>query len=521
MKKTFFLTVCSLLGAGLTAYAEEAHDHSACNHDHAAEESHAGHDHEGEACKDEHDHDHEGEACKDDHDHAHEGDSCSGDHDHAHEGSSCKDDHDHAHEGDSCSGGHDHAHEGDSCSGVHDHAHEGDSCSGGHDHAHEGGSCSGGHDHAHEGGSCSATGNVVVKADARSRSILAMQIQEVPAATGTLTGSLYGRLTIPEHAVEAYALPVAGRISLRVKSAQQVQAGDILYTVQSPDYADRVAEAQELEYNLERCEAELRVMEDRNARLREAGSRNSELEAQLSFKKAEKRQLQQSALAARNRVRMLSAGAEETQENGLPTLAVRAGTAGTVRNVGFTQGSWGEQGAAVITMSRRDAVEITAPLYAGNMPQVDRVQAYVPSGREMKAVAGTWRIADQVDPDTQTRTLFFTPESAPEGVPAGTLCRLDLFAEADGGSISIPDSAIVKVGTDDVVFLEVGEGSFCMVKVQAGASRRGMTPVRGLTPGQRVVIKGAYELKFLLPAGGGTKKAGHFHADGKFHEGEH
>ena len=508
MKKTLFMMVCSLIGAGLTAFAEEAHDHSNCNHDHAAEESHAGHDHEGEACKDEHDHDHEGWACKDSHDHAHEGDSCSGDHDHAHEG-------------DSCSGDHDHAHEGDSCSGGHDHAHEGDSCSGGHDHAHEGDSCSGGHDHAHEGDSCSATGNVVVKADARSRSILAMQIQEVPAATGTLTGSLYGRLTIPEHAVEAYALPVAGRISLRVKSAQQVQAGDILYTVQSPDYADRVVEAQELEYNLERCEAELRVMEDRNARLREAGSRNSELEAQLSFKKAEKRQLQQSALAARNRVRMLSAGAEETQENGLPTLAVRAGTAGTVRNVGFTQGSWGEQGAAVITMSRRDAVEITAPLYAGNMPQVDRVQAYVPSGREMKAVAGTWRIADQVDPDTQTRTLFFTPESAPEGVPAGTLCRLDLFAEADGGSISIPDSAIVKVGTDDVVFLEVGEGSFCMVKVQAGASRRGMTPVRGLTPGQRVVIKGAYELKFLLPAGGGTKKAGHFHADGKFHEGEH
>ena len=437
------MMVCSLIGAGLTAFAEEAHDHSNCNHDHAAEESHAGHDHEGGACKDEHDHNHEGGACKDE------------------------------------------------------------------------------HDHNHEGGACSSSSGVVVQADARARSILGMQVQEVPAVTATLTGSLYGRLTIPEHAVETYALPVAGRISLRVKSAQQVQAGDILYTVQSPDYADRVTEAEELQYDLERCEAEVQVMEDRNARLREVGSRNSELEAQLSFKKAEKRRLQQSALAARNRVRMLSAGAEETREDGLPTLAVRARTAGTVRNVGFTQGSWGEQGAAVITMSRRDAVEITAPLYAGNMPQVERVQAYVPMGREMKAVAGTWRIADQVDPDTQTRTLFFTPETAPEGVPAGTLCRLDLFSGDDAGSVSIPDSAIVKVGTDDVVFLETGEGNFVMVKVQAGASRRGMTPVRGLPPGQRVVVKGGYELKFLLPAGGGTKKAGHFHADGKFHEGEH
>ena len=476
------MMVCSLIGAGLTAFAEEAHDHSNCNHNHAAEESHEGHNHEGEACKDEHDHDHEGGACKDEHDHDHEGGACKDEHDHDHEGGACKDEH---------------------------------------DHNHESGACKDEHDHDHEGGACSSSGGVVVKADARARSILGMQVQEVPAVTATLTGSLYGRLTIPEHAVETYALPVAGRISLRVKSAQQVQAGDILYTVQSPDYADRVTEAEELQYDLERCEAEVQVMEDRNARLREVGSRNSELEAQLSFKKAEKRRLQQSALAARNRVRMLSAGAEETREDGLPTLAVRARTAGTVRNVGFTQGSWGEQGAAVITMSRRDAVEITAPLYAGNMPQVERVQAYVPMGREMKAVAGTWRIADQVDPDTQTRTLFFTPETAPESVPAGTLCRLDLFSGDDAGSVSIPDSAIVKVGTDDVVFLETGEGNFVMVKVQAGASRRGMTPVRGLTPGQRVVVKGGYELKFLLPAGGGTKKAGHFHADGKFHEGEH
>ena len=61
-----------------------------------------------------------------------------------------------------------------------------------------------------------------------------------------------------------------------------------------------------------------------------------------------------------------------------------------------------------------------------------------------------------------------------------------------------------------------------MVKVHAGASRRGMTPVSGLVPGQRIVVKGGAELRYLLPADGQKKKsAGHFHADGKFHEGEH
>ena len=70
-------------------------------------------------------------------------------------------------------------------------------------------------------------------------------------------------------------------------------------------------------------------------------------------------------------------------------------------------------------------------------------------------------------------------------------------------------------------YMEIGEGKFAMVKVHAGTSRRGMTPVSGLTPGQKIVVKGGYELKYIIPGDGDKKKAGHFHADGVFHEGEH
>ena len=53
--------------------------------------------------------------------------------------------------------------------------------------------------------------------------------------------------------------------------------------------------------------------------------------------------------------------------------------------------------------------------------------------------------------------------------------------------------------------------------------RQGKTPVKGLMPGQTIVTKGGYELKYILPTGeaGSKKAAGHFHADGQFHEGEH
>ena len=379
----------------------------------------------------------------------------------------------------------------------HDHEHE--HCE--HDHEHE--HCE--HDHDHD--------SVVVKADEHSRHILAIQTEAVPAAGQRLVYSVYGTLTVPQHALRTYALPSAGRVTLHVKSAQAVRKGDLLYTLESPQVADAVAERDRANAAAERCSAEIAAMEQRVKRLNDVGTRNSDLEEQLLFKRAELCQLTQDAASASARLSMLCLGAEPAQENG--ALCVRAAEDGTVRNVGFTQGGWGEQGTAVVTMADTAALEVAAPLHAASVPEIGTV-------RSPLADEGTWRLDEQVDPTTQTRTLYFTPAQLPEGARAGQLCRLDIYNGAleDDDIVTIPDSAIVKVGADDLVFVEVAEGTYAAVKVHAGESRFGMTPVEGLAPGQRMVVKGGHELRNLLPADGAAKKAGHFHADGHFHEGE-
>jgi hypothetical protein len=68
-----------------------------------------------------------------------------------------------------------------------------------------------------------------------------MRIETVPELTEVLVHSLYGFLTTPDHAMQTYALPCGGRITLHVKSAQQVKAGDLLYTLQSPDIMEQRA----------------------------------------------------------------------------------------------------------------------------------------------------------------------------------------------------------------------------------------------------------------------------------------
>lgn len=363
---------------------------------------------------------------------------------------------------------------------------------------------------------------VIVQADAHSRHILNLQVQTIPETALALSQSLYGHLVTPGHALETYALPCSGRIRLHVKTAQTVRKGDILYTLSSPDYADQAVAVQSAAANLERCKRELQALRSRIGNLAQAGARNSELESQLTFKSAEETQLQRDCQIAQTRLKSLAMDAEQAEENGLPVLIVRAHADGVVHNVGIAQNSWAEQGAPVITMSDSNALEVVGTLYAAEIPHISEVRVYLPVGRENVELAGSWRVAEQVNAATQTRNIFFTPESIPTGARAGQLCRMDIYdAPSEPGIVSIPDSAIVRIGTDDVVFVEINEGKYAMLKVHAGESKRGMTPVAGLHPGQKIVVKGGYELKYNLPQAEGLKKVGHFHADGKFHEGDH
>ena len=515
---TLFL---SSLSAFCTLSHAEEHVHGeGCSHnhaDHAAKEEHV----HGEGCS----HNHADHAAKE---HVH-GEGCSHNHaDHATEehvhGEGCFHNHaDHAAEehvhGEGCSHNHaDHATEehvhGEGCS--HNHAEEahvhGPGCTHGHDHS--------GHNHA-PGETCSAGETIIVEADARARDLVNMRIESVPPVKDVLVHSVYGFLTTPGHSMQTYAMPCGGRITLRVKSAQQVKKGDLLYTVQSPDLIELEAEVSGIEASIARCTAEKATLQARIDELEKLKTRNKDLEVEVANKNAELAQLEHELAAANTRLKMLELGGTRVKQNGLTVLEVRAEADGTVRNVGVTQGSWGEQGSPVISMSKVQEMEIATTLYASDVPHFTTVRATIPTGREQQTVEGTWRLAEEVDDTTRTRELYFTPSGIPAGAQPGQLCRLDLYAAGDThGMVSVPDSAVIKVGVDDVVFVEIGEGKFAMVKVQAGTSRRGMTPVSGLTPGQKIVVKGGYELKYLIPGDGQKKKAGHFHADGVFHEGD-
>ncbi len=346
-----------------------------------------------------------------------------------------------------------------------------------------------------------------------------MRTEIVPDKQKALVETLHGFLITPAQAYESYILPSSGRIELKVTSAQQVKKGDLLFTVEAPAIAELIAQRDDAQATLQKLQADSVTMEQRLHALRNASTRNSDLEEQLRFKKTEIAQQETTLSNLAQRLRFASMDATLINHAERVLLGIHARQDGRISEIELRQGSWAEQGANVLSMIDPRALEISASLYGNEQPQFSEARATIPVDGKQVRVTGTLRLSDQIDATTQSRRLYFSPDSLPEGARPGLLCRLDLYEKADQQQgVAIPDTAIVKVGVDDIVFVKRGEQQYEPVKVTVLSSSRGMSIVAGLQTGHHYVVRGGYELKYLL--GTGNKKTGHYHADGTFHEGD-
>ena len=397
------------------------------------------------------------------HNHA-DGTPCTADHGH--------DEHQHK-EGETCTEGHDHKEhthpDGTVCTGDHDHE--------GHQHA-EGKACTDDHDHdkPSAGGAGALEDMIPLHVDEKARHSLDMRFEKVTAVPHGAERTLHGQMVIPPHAVNTYALPAAGRVTFHVKSAQQVRKGQLLYTLASPDIVEMEGAAAQAKAELNRCIADLAALKERRQTLEKIGTKNSELNTTIRFKETEEESLKAALNASENKLKLATASGE-LKDN---LLYVYAAADGSVQSVDMTQGAWGEQGAPALVMTNKGDLEFATTIYGTDPVHYAKAQLALTRGKNTELLDGSLRVADQVDPATQSRALYFTPDRLPEGTHAGQLARLDLYSRdsATDGFIPVPNSAVVKVGVNDVVFIKTGEDAFVMKKVQTLPARQGKTPVK-------------------------------------------
>ena len=491
------------------AAGEAEHDHDGCDHaqEKPAAAAEAGHAH-GAACDhgdaDEHDakpktadkpepeHAH-GAEC----DHAEEKPAAAAEAGHAH-GAAC--DHDSEAAKKPAASGDGHAHGGEACDGNHAAAAE-SACS---------------HSEAGEAGA--------IELSESARTLLGISF--VTAAKRPVTGTVRfpGRFEWMPGARRVYGAAVSGAVEVRVRPPQQVQAGDVLFTVRSPEWVAKKGEVNEAEAALALAKAEAEALRRRLAQLKAAATRNAELEQQLAVKEAETvraERLRQNAEEALRAVRALCREADGV-------LVFTARDAGVVERVSVENGAWAETGAEVVCVTRADGLWFRAD---GVSSELSRVRAGLngfvePLGREPgEAARGQIELGLAADAAARIQPLYLLPQKLPAWALPGRAGVLSVIVEeGKPESLALPQACVVTDGLKSVVFVRDAHDADRFIKreVVTGANDGDWVEVKGLEAGATVVLDGAYELKLAAPSASAPKKtAGHFHADGQFHEGKH
>ena len=378
-------------------------------------------------------------------------------------------------------------------SAVLGYAHEhGADCS--HDHAQE---QKREHDHEHDGhGKCAAGG----KAESHNRTERALKAVSVAKAVQDVMGLktvraerrrvtstvvFAGRYELSPDARKVVATPVAGRLTLLVKPLAEVKKGDALFKVSSPDLVAR-------SHDIEALEKRVNVY-------REIKTPNAALENELAVKRAE-------------RAAML-AGAEENDG----VVTVRAATEGMVESLVAQDGAWLETGAAAVQTVRTHDLRFKALVAASDALKLR-------NGMSAKVGEHHGRLRIGVGDDTGIVPIYVLFDNGVHAL-AGERSRAECVTDdTEEPHIAVPSRCIVSVGLQPTVFVRDPHNAerFIATPVVPGASGGGWTAVEGLPSGHcEIVSEGSYELKLALPSAGDSKSAGHFHADGTFHEGEH
>ncbi|MNR02471.1 Cation efflux system protein CusB precursor [compost metagenome] len=206
--------------------------------------------------------------------------------------------------------------------------------------------------------------------------------------------------------------------------------------------------------------------------------------AQMAFLKAEA----QSALQARNaeRARQLFAadviGRAELQrresEYAIAAAEMRA-YRDQLRVLGMSVASIATLAKQAAQVAEGQSVDIEVPSVANGAGRITGKLIYV--GRT-------------VNPQSRT-VLVRTELENKEGRLKPAMLASMLIAGKPVDQLVVPESAVVRDGNDEQVYVETSPGQYRITKVKLGAESDGMRVVQGgIKPGDRVVVEGAFHL---------------------------
>ncbi len=339
-----------------------------------------------------------------------------------------------------------------------------------------------------------ATNDSVVVLDSTAQRLAGVELLTV-AASNTSTLIVNGIITFDADRVSVVSSRSEGRITtVRADLGQKVRAGDVLATAQS-------AEVGSTRGDLERARVGVDVARrnyEREKRLyaEQITPQKELLEAEGAFRTAEADF--QSAAA---KLRAIGAGDGDGATFGLSTPV-----SGTVVERNASPGQVIGPTTNLFTVADLRRVWITVDVYEGDLSRVVRGASavVVPSALPTESFAGRVTYAGGVvDSATRTFKVRVEMDNASLRLRPGMFAQVRMETPVTGGNgaIVVPEIAVQELSGKQVVFVAEGASGRYIARAVTLGPRAGQGAVvvaTGLRAGERIALKGAFQLKAEL-----------------------
>jgi RND family efflux transporter MFP subunit len=311
--------------------------------------------------------------------------------------------------------------------------------------------------------------------------------------------------------------PVAGRVELATPSpllGGPIDKGVLLGSIaprtsSGTDRATLAADVNALQAELAAARTELaraeRLVADQAAPARavdEARTRVSVAEARLA--------------GAGGRLGQFDASA--TGGGGGRRFELRAPLAGTLVAIDVATGESIEEGKPMFSVVDLAQVWLVARVFEPDIPRIEKatkawftIEGYTEPFAIDEGNGKLVTVGRVIDPKTRTVPVIFEIANADGRLRIGNFAKVAIATGAPRNVLAIPDNAIVDDAGKSVVYVMVEGEAFERRPLRLGIRSRGFSEVlEGVAEGERVVTKGAYEIR-LASASGAVPAHGHAH----------
>ncbi|MBI5509126.1 MAG: efflux RND transporter periplasmic adaptor subunit [Deltaproteobacteria bacterium] len=327
------------------------------------------------------------------------------------------------------------------------------------------------------------------------------EVRPVPGREARLTAAATGRVILATP-VPVIGMPVrAGQVLAVI--APRLSAGGDRATLDAEVQAAR-AELEAAEAQLSRAERLFKEQAVPERNVEEARARANVARARLG--------------AATGRLDQYSAGASGAGRAGQGSFQVRSPIDGTLVSASVASGESVEEGKLLFSVIDLSRVWIEARIFEPDIPKVEGAQSawFTIEGYENPFVIDQKNgklvtIGSVIDPQNRTVPVIFEVENPDAKLRIGQFAKVNVATGSPVQGLAVPVPALIEDGGKFVAYVQVEGESFERRPLTISLRSHGWAGVReGLSAGERVVTKGAYEIK-LTSASGAIPKHGHVH----------